>query len=191
MAASWSRSRAVAVFFAVAATGVALVECSPSVPTTPPSPSVEPTATSSTTGSAPPVEYTGPILEPKNDVPARLHTPAVGSAERTAILDGLRLPVEADLKQQVVFKVMVIQAQGEWAYVRATPLTPGGSRIDYRKTKYREAVESGAFDDAVDALVKNSDGSWQAVAYVIGATDVAWSPWAGQFGAPEAIFVTQ
>lgn len=182
--------RTAIVLLVIAAAGCVLVACTPRIPSRPPGPSIDPTSTPNTSESAPPVEYTGPIVEPKSDLTRELHSPVAGSAERTAILDALRGPVEAELEQPVVFKVNLIRAQGEWAFVRATPLQPGGNRIDYLNTKFREQVENGAFDDSVDALVKYTNGSWQPVIYVIGATDVAWSLWPQEYGAPEALFAS-
>jgi hypothetical protein len=176
----------------------ALSACSiPPAPNTSSDRSVDTSATghsltTSASGAGSPLSTTGPAADSKGvPVPAGLHSPKTGSAERAAILDALRVPIEKELGQPVLFQVSVIQSKGNWAYIRATPLAPNGDRVDYRKTKYREQVENGAFDDAVDALAKNTDGSWRVVAYSVGATDVAWTPWPGRFGAPEAIFTAQ
>jgi hypothetical protein len=146
--------------------------------------------------SAPAAESLATTVPPSNPAPppasvgppGKLHSPKKGSAERKAILDALRVPVEKDLKQPVIFEIAVIQAQGNWAYVRATPLTPNGNPINYSKTKYKVQIDAGAFDDAVDALLEYRDGSWRVAEYVIGATDVVWMSWPEQYGAPRAIF---
>jgi hypothetical protein len=52
-------------------------------------------------------------------------------------------------------------------------------------------VQAGAFDDAIFALLRWTDGSWKVLAYDIGATDVSWAPWASDYGAPETIFPPQ
>lgn len=76
-----------------------------------------------------------------------VHTPVKGSSERTAILNALRVPVERDLKQKIVFAADHFKVQGNWAYLSGTPQTPGGGRPNYRNTKYWDAVDAGAFDN--------------------------------------------
>ena len=119
---------------------------------------------------------------------APVYTPKAGAPERKAILDAIRIPVEKRLDQAVAFKVEVMNIKGDWAFVRGVPQRPDGSKIDYRQTVYREAVENGAFDDWFCALVRLRAGKWQVVTYAIGATDVVWEPWARQYKAPRAIF---
>jgi hypothetical protein len=118
--------------------------------------------------------------------PAR--TPAAGSAERKAILDALRAPVEKELKRKVVFKVDGLKAQGGWAFVRGVPQQPGGRAMDYRGTPYEEAIREGIFDDWFCALLRRERGRWRVVTYNIGATDVVYSNWPEQHGAPRALF---
>lgn len=115
-------------------------------------------------------------------------TPKSGSAERRAIMDALRVPVEKDLKQKVIFKVNALRVLNGWAFLDGVPLQKNGKPIDYRKTKYRDALEADAFDDGVYALLKKSAKGWRVKAFVIGPTDVAWEGWDKQFGAPRAVF---
>jgi len=137
------------------------------------------TATPATTGQQPSA----------NAVPsAALHTPKIGSAERKAILDTLRPPVQSTLHQPVVFKCDVFKVELGWAFVRGTPVRPDGGKIDYRKTKYKAALDEGFFDDGFAALLRFKSGSWHITKWEIGATDVAWEPWADDYGAPRAIF---
>ena len=114
-------------------------------------------------------------------------TPKAGSPERKAIMDALRVPVEKDLKQKVIFKVDSLRVQNGWAFLGGMPLQKSGKHIDYRKTKYREALEAGAFDDSVYALLKSTKG-WSVVAFVIGPTDVAWESWDKEYHAPRSLF---
>ncbi len=118
----------------------------------------------------------------------KLTTPKPGSQERKAIMDALRVPIEKDLKQKVIFKVDTLRVQKDWAFLGGVPLRENGKPIDYRKTHYRDAFESDAFDDSVYALLKKSKKGWRVKAFVIGATDVAWDGWDKEFGAPRAIF---
>lgn len=116
------------------------------------------------------------------------YTPAPGSAERKAIADALRAPVEKELKQKVVFKIDHLKASGEWAFLRGVPQRPNGGKVDYSITRYRQAIDDGVFDDWICALLRKRAGKWQVVKYVIGATDVAYEGWDEEYKAPSAIF---
>ncbi len=116
------------------------------------------------------------------------YTPAKGSAERKAILDALRAPVERDLGQKVTFVTKNFKVQGAWAFVGADPFTPSGGEIDYSKTKYAEAVADGIFDSNVFVLLRKRSGKWRITKYQIGCTDVCYSDWWKTYRAPKAIF---
>lgn len=114
-------------------------------------------------------------------------TPPVGSPERKAIMDALRVPVEADLRQPVIFKVLFLRANSQWACLNATPLRPDSTRLDYRKTRYQEQIREGMFEDNVAALLKKMAGRWTVVTFHIGHTDAIWMGWDREFGAPSSI----
>lgn len=114
-------------------------------------------------------------------------TPKIGSPERKALMDTLRKPVEAELKRNVVFKVNVLNVQGDWAFMRGVPQMQNGARMDYSASRYQNAIRQGFFDDGICALWKRQGNRWNVVKYVIGATDVAYASWDTDFGAPKAI----
>lgn len=117
-----------------------------------------------------------------------VYTPEKGSPERTAILNALRVPVERDLKQKVVFVTDNFKVQGAWAFVSGTPQSANGGSIDYSRTKYAEAIENGAFDSNFFALLKKTAGKWKVTTVAIGCTDVCFSDWWRRYKAPKAIF---
>ena len=117
-----------------------------------------------------------------------VYTPAAGSGERKAIMDTLRVPVERELKQKVVFKVDHLKVRSDWAFIRGVSEQPGGKAIDYRDTRYREAIEQGVFDDWFCALLRRQGGKWKVVVYSIGATDVVYEGWDKEHKAPSEIF---
>ncbi len=117
-----------------------------------------------------------------------VYTPDKGSSERKAIMDALRVPVERDLKQKIVFVTDSFKVQGNWTFVSGTPQTPDGGRPDYRKTVYREAVDAGAFDNNFFALLRKSGGKWRVVTKAIGCTDVCYVDWWRRYKAPKSIF---
>lgn len=117
-----------------------------------------------------------------------VYTPEKGSAERKAILDTLRVPIEKKLKQSIVFKIDHFKVQNGWAFILATPQTPDGGPPNYHGTVYQSAVDAGAFDNGVVALLHNVNGKWKLVNYVLGATDVPYVDWDKTYRAPRAIF---
>jgi hypothetical protein len=119
---------------------------------------------------------------------ATTYTPEKGSAERKAIVDALRVPVEKKLKQPVIFKIDHLKVQDGWAFLQGAPQKPDGAAIDYRGTVYQQAVDAGAFDNGVVALLRNVNGKWKVIQYVIGATDVPYVDWDKTYKAPRAIF---
>jgi hypothetical protein len=154
----------------------------PMVPTSEPVSSSLPSAT--TTSSLPSTTTTTLAQAPD----LRLHTPASGSPERKAILDVLRVPVEKELNQAVLFVVETFKVKDDFAFVLSRTVQPSGAPIDYSRTPYLEAVQAGGFSDEAIGLLHWSGGSWKLLTYNVGATDVAWLDWAQEYGAPQAIF---
>ena len=125
----------------------------------------------------------------KTGTAAGPHVPEKGSVERKAIVDALRVPVEKQLKQPVIFKIDHLRVQNNWAFLNGRPQNSEGSAIDYTNTVYQEAVDSGAFDDGIVALLRKTNGKWKVVQFVIGATDVPYVDWDKQYHAPKGIFM--
>lgn len=117
-----------------------------------------------------------------------VYTPERGSAARKAIFDALRVPVEKELKQDILFSVSELNVSGNWAFFGGEPLAAGGGRPDYRNTEYQSALESDMFDNNIFALFKKSGGKWKVVKYYIGCTDVCYASWWKDYKAPKAIF---
>jgi hypothetical protein len=116
------------------------------------------------------------------------HTPEKGSAERAAILNALRVPVEKALKQKIVFAANDFRVMGNWAFLSGEPQSPAGGKPNYRGTKYQKAVDLGMFDDGVFALLKKTGTQWKVVTYAIGCTDVCYLDWSSRYKAPKGIF---
>ena len=186
---------------------LSLSSCKPAVPvansagTNPPaassaSTSAQTSSPASTSGSAaapatppaPPATRGAPLSGAAAVASSGLHSPKTGTTERKAILAALRVPVEATLKQPVVFKVEGISVKQGWAFVQGEPLRPDGRQPDYTRTQYAQAVKDGLFGYDIDALLRFRNGVWAVVKYYIGATDVEWSSWAKDYGAPVAVF---
>jgi len=117
-----------------------------------------------------------------------VYTPEKGSPERKAILDALRVPVERELKQKVVFVADSFRVQGTWAFVSGTPQNSAGEEPNYRGTPYWEQKDQGAFDNNFFALMRRTGGKWRVVKYAIGCTDVCYLDWWSIHKAPKGIF---
>lgn len=115
-------------------------------------------------------------------------TPSKGSPVRKAVLDALRIPVERELKQKVVFSVDTMKVQGAWAFANGSPLNTNNETPNYRGTRYQEAIDSEAFDNNFQALLKKTGSKWKVVTYAIGCTDVCWYGWWTKYKAPKSIF---
>lgn len=117
-----------------------------------------------------------------------VYTPEKGSPERKAILDALRIPVEKELKQKIVFAADHFNVSGNWAFLGGDLQSPTGGQPDYRHTPYQEAKAADMFDNNFFALLKKTGGKWKVVTYAIGCTDVCYADWWRRHKAPKAIF---
>ncbi len=117
-----------------------------------------------------------------------VHTPEKGSPERKAILDALRIPVERELKQPIVFAADHFNVTATWAFLGGQPQAPGGGAPNYRGTPYQKAKAADMFDNNFFALLKKIAGKWKVVHYDIGCTDVCYADWWKRYKAPKAIF---
>lgn len=118
----------------------------------------------------------------------KAYTPAKDSAERKAVLNALRIPVEKELKQKIQFVVNDFNVHGNWAFLSGEPQSATGEKPNYKNTKYREAVDEGMFDNNFFALLRKTGGKWKVVTYAIGCTDVCYLPWQKDYKAPKAVF---
>lgn len=118
----------------------------------------------------------------------KVYTPEKGSAERTVILNALRVRVEKELKQKIVFNVENFNVQGSWAFLSGDPQNSKGGRPNYKGTEYQEAIDAGMFDNNFFALLRKTGGKWRVVTYAIGCTDVCYATWWRDYKAAKAIF---
>ena len=71
----------------------------------------------------------------------KVYTPEKDSAERTAIINALRAPVEKELRQKISFNVEKYNVQGFWAFLSGVPENPKGGSPNYKKTPYQRVTE--------------------------------------------------
>ena len=119
-----------------------------------------------------------------------VHTPKVGSPERKALMDALRVPVERDLKMPVTFLIthpeIFLRVDGNWAFV-------GGEyrHADGTPVKITDAQDASGFSNQVTALLHRVHGKWQVVEHDTGAVDVGWPDWIQKHHAPEDLLDKQ
>lgn len=118
----------------------------------------------------------------------KVYTPTKGSAERTAILAALRVPVEKELKQKIQFSVQEFKSNGTWAFMSGDPQNMSGGKPNYKETPYQEAIDADMFDNNFFALLKKTGGKWKVITHAIGCTDVCYATWWKDYKAPKAIF---
>lgn len=117
---------------------------------------------------------------------------AVTAVDRQAVMDALRAKVKPELKNQdIQFDVSKghFKGAGAFVFLSGKIVRKGsGAPVDYKDTEYQAAIDEGFFDDHIDALLEKRAGKWSVVVRAIGSTDVAWTTWAEDHGAPREIF---
>jgi hypothetical protein len=119
---------------------------------------------------------------------AQFVSPPPGSPLRAQVLDAFRPAVEGQIGAPVIFVIKVLHVGGNWAYVEAVPQRPGGRRIDWARTRFREDFQAGMLEDLVLGLLQRSGRGWRVVEYRIGPTDIAWDEWVGKYRLPRRFF---
>jgi hypothetical protein len=114
----------------------------------------------------------------------RYATPLPGSAERTAVLDAARVPMERDLGQAIIFQVKTLRVTPEWAFLHGIPKRADGKPVDYSKSIYAQIADDGAFSGEAAVLLAREGTGWRLVTYSVGFSDVVWDSWDEEFGAP-------
>jgi hypothetical protein len=122
----------------------------------------------------------------------KIYTPAVGSAERKSILDGIRTPSQKELGQSIQFKVGTFNVLGDWCFLLATIQQANGKDIDIKKIADKDLImgegKDAFFENNIQVVLKKSKGRWTIVRRVLGCTDVCWSDWYVDLKAPKAVF---
>lgn len=117
-----------------------------------------------------------------------VHTPETGSQERHALLEAARAPLEERVRQPVLFTVDQLNVSGDWAFLRAQMQGAGGRPLDFAGTPFEQPAKAGFMSRVYAALLRREHGQWSVRAQAIGPTDVAWTNWAHDYGAPAALF---
>ena len=117
------------------------------------------------------------------------HQPPKGSALRASILDAARPVFENEIGGPIEFVVTTLNVLDEWAYGDVKLQRPGGTPIDWSKTKFAEDNAQGVLETGHNLVLLQEGGDgWTVVEYAIGPTDVAWDWWRQQHGIPAELF---
>jgi hypothetical protein len=115
--------------------------------------------------------------------------PPRGSALRAALLDVARPTFVFETSGPIEFVVAKLNVLDGWAFGAVTLQRPGGGKIDWSRTKYREDHEAGMFDPGQSFfLLRGGDAGWSVVEHAVGPTDVAWDWWRQQHRIPRSLF---
>lgn len=115
-----------------------------------------------------------------------VYSPKPGSAERKAILEVVRVPVEKVMKQKVVFVVHYMNVQGTWAYTSGYFQRPDGTEPSIAGTIFEG--DEDVFENNFFGLLRKTGGKWRLVTHAVSCTDVCSSDWWSRYKAPKAIF---
>lgn len=110
--------------------------------------------------------------------------------EQTQMLLNVLDPVlSANIGQPVNLQPTTVNVRDEWAFIIGQPRQTNGAPIDWSTTSYAQRAADGVLDGdgQTFALLKNVNGAWQVLEYVVGPTDVAHIEWAGKHGVPPDI----
>jgi hypothetical protein len=118
-------------------------------------------------------------------------TPPRGSPLRAQLMDTLRPTVMAEIGGSIEFVVTDLRVMGQWAYAYVRPQRPGGTPIDWNRTKYRQDMAQGTMSDGVMALLRHDGARWQVIECAIGPSDVAWDGWRQERSLPRQLFTDQ
>jgi hypothetical protein len=102
----------------------------------------------------------------------RVYTPALGSAERQAIIGALRASVARELRKPMIFRVGDFKVKNGWAELSVTPLQHNLQPFDYQGTPYEKCMAAGNCKNYVTAVLRKQGVVWTVVKYVIGSKDV-------------------
>ncbi|MEC5126007.1 hypothetical protein VSU19_04560 [Verrucomicrobiales bacterium BCK34] len=128
------------------------------------------------------------LLASETSLYAQATTPKAGTAERTAILDPVREPLQKAIGQKVIFVVDHMKMDGDWAFVIATPKTKNGGPISYVGTGFED--DANEADELTVALLRKKNGKWTLVEHAYFTTDVWWENlWENYENCPRSIFV--
>ena len=107
---------------------------------------------------------------------AKPYSPKVGSKERTSILNALRVPVEKEAKQKIVFYSVDMKVEKGWAYVTCLSKDKNGRKYPLGELN-------------TDGLLRKINGRWKVLHWgVAGDIGVACDAYKKYPKAPKGIF---
>jgi hypothetical protein len=125
-------------------------------------------------------------------VAQKIYTPALGSAERKALLSIIRAPSQKELGQSIEFTVGTFNVLGDECFVSATIHQVSGGELDIKKIVKKELImgegKEAFFENNIQVFLKKKKGKWTIVRRVLGCTDVCWSDWYVDLKVSKALF---
>jgi hypothetical protein len=120
------------------------------------------------------------------------YTPAVGSAERKALLDIIRKPTEKDLGQSVKFTPSTFNVMGNTCFIFAYINQTNGNELDLKRFNKKKLIfgegKDAFFENNIQVVLTKKNGKWAITRRVLGCTDVCWSDWPQDLKLPKDLF---
>lgn len=115
--------------------------------------------------------------------------PGAIDPQTQSLLNVLDPVLSAGIGQPVSLQPTTVNVRDEWAFIIGQPRKPDGTAIDWSTTSLAQRAADGVLDGdgQTFALLKNVNGGWEVLEYVVGPTDVAHIEWAGKYGVPPDI----
>ena len=111
-----------------------------------------------------------------------------GDPLRRALLDTVRPAAEWAIGGRIEFVVSSLREDADWAFLSGDMQRPGGVPILCEQT--RMATDCGFMDGmSVFALLRDEGRRWRLVDMHVAPTDVSFSAWPEQYGAPCALIL--
>jgi hypothetical protein len=119
-------------------------------------------------------------------------SPPRGSRLRAELMDALRPRVQVEIGGQIEFVVRTLRVMEPWAFAHVVPQRPGGGKIDWNRTKFREDMRDGNMSDGTMALLRRSPNTaWDVVELAIGPSDLPWDSWREERNLPRELFTDE
>lgn len=112
--------------------------------------------------------------------------PGVNDEQTQTLLNVLDPVLSENIGTPVSLQPTTVNVRDEWAFIIGQPRKPDGTAIDWSTTTLAQRAADGVLDGdgQTFALLKNVNGVWEVLEYVVGPTDVAHIEWAGKHGVP-------
>jgi hypothetical protein len=120
-------------------------------------------------------------------VAQKVYTPAEKSAERSAILNALSVPVSKELKQKITFSITKLKVKDNWAFIDGLPEKFKRRRAELENNQISGIHQKWRFRRRACRTSEKDQRKWRVVTYLMNCHDVCYMEWDKEFKAPKEI----